>query len=87
MEDQIVQIREDDKESREEELKEQQQVLEQLRSELAAQREQQEQLKEQINAEIVQTLTKLTDHKAHVQQQVKGTKAYVQEKQAALLDE
>ena len=87
VEDQIVQIREDDKEAREEELKEQQQVLEQLRSELAAQREQQEQLKEQINAEIVQALTKLTDHKAHVQQQVKGTKAYVQEKQAALMDD
>ena len=87
VEDQIVQIREDDKESREEELKEQQQVLEQLRNELAAQREQQALLKEQINAEIVQALTKLTDHKAHVQQQVKGTKAYVQEKQAALLDE
>eukprot|EP00937_MAST-01D_sp_MAST-1D-sp2_P002709 g2709.t1 len=82
VEDEIVQIREDDREEKAAELAGQQQVLAQLKDELAAQREAQAQLKEQINAEIMQALTALTDHKAHVQQQLQGACAYVQEKES-----
>ena len=87
VEDEIVQMREGDKDSREAELKEQQQLLHQLQTKLAVQREAHAQLQEQINSEIMETLQSLTDHKTHVQTQLARTKAYITEKKKELESE
>jgi SMC interacting uncharacterized protein involved in chromosome segregation len=87
VEDDIVQMREGDKEGREAELAEQQQLLRQMQTKLAVQREAHMQLQEQVNNEIMETLQGLTDHKTHMQTQLARTKAYINEKKKELESE